>query len=331
VMGISDYLRETEEGIASAATAQVSFRDLLNRPMVDTGPMLDEAAHDLAPSIVLKAPEADDLDAALRTVRQPDEVGELFSPALQTLALGITQRPEVAGELIQLVSNQQLSTAQRLAVIDMLQEMSFSAAAFAPSRPAYLEALRGLIEDSDKRLRRRALGILSRQKDDFTQRRLVAGLQGDAKPLVPTAEAIELLSNDIHADHYPLLRRLAVEAPTRTARVEAIGALAGDPSSADLLSEILADTTEDVKVRQACALVLHAVAPEDGARQARNIVLADDEDDKLRATSLTSLTHSRQSASGDAELVRKAQQLRETSRSRAVKRASSNYLDKYGD
>ena len=107
--------------------------------------------------------------------------------------------------------------------------------------------------------------------------------------------------------------------------------MAGDPSSADLLSEILADTTEDVKVRQACALVLHAVAPEDGARQARNIVLADDEDDKLRATSLTSLTHSRQSASGDAELVRKAQQLRETSRSRAVKRASSNYLDKYGD
>lgn len=330
-MGISDYLRETEEGITSAAAAQVSFRDLLDRPVLEAGPMLDEATQDLATSVVLKAPEADDLDAALRAVRQPDQVRELFSPALQTLALGITQRPEVAGELIQLVSNQQLSTEQRLAVIDMLQEMSFSAAAFAPSRPAYLEALRGLIEDSDKRLRRRALGILSRQKDDFTQRRLVAGLQGDAKPLVPTAEAIELLSNDIHADHYPLLRRLAVEAPTRTARVEAIGALAGDPSSADLLSEILADTTEDAKVRQACALVLQAVAPEDGARQARNIVLADDEDDKLRATSLTSLTHSRQSASGDAELVRKAQQLRETSRSRAVKRASSNYLDKYGD
>jgi hypothetical protein len=331
-MGISDDLRETEEGIRSAAAAQVSFRDLADRPVLEAGPMLDEATRDLAASVVLKVPDTDDLDAALRAVQPTDQVGALFSPALQTLALGITQRPEVAGELIELISDPQLSTEQRTAVMDTLQEMSFSAAAFAPSRPAYLEALRGLVDDTDKQLRRRALGILSRQKDEFAQRRLVAGLEGEEKPLVPAAEAIELLSNDIHADHYPLLRRLAVESPTRSARVEAIEALAGDPSSADLLSGILADTTEDAKVRQACALVLQAVAPEDGARQARNIVLADDEDDKLRAASLTSLTHTGESSSrGDAELVRKAQELSETSRSRALKRASTNYLDKYGD
>jgi len=72
--------------------------------------------------------------------------------------------------------------------------------------------------------------------------------------------------------------------------------------------------------------------PRSFERQARRIVLDDDEDDQLRALSLNALTYFGNPAtqSEDDELARRVESLNSQSRSRSVKKAAAGYLAKRG-
>lgn len=316
---VAEYRRQVEAGVEQAAREQSSFRDMLGarRPRGRR-----------APGVAPAPPAGDDLTAAMAVIEDPDAEEELLSAALQVVGLGIEERPDLVDRLLALVADTSRPADQRVAILNLLQQLSFRMAAFPGKRPLLLETLRGMVDDPDAGLRRRVIGMLAREKDEYVQRRLVEGLTREGEALVPPAKAIQFLGYDVHAEHFPLLRKLVQDPPNRAAKTEAIRLLASDPSAVRLLMGILKDTAEEPEVRRVAATSLQTLAPDKLAAQARRMVLDDDEDDKLRAAVLNSLTFLGDPAKrpSDARLVRQVERLRTQSPSRSLKQASEAFM-----
>jgi hypothetical protein len=322
-MDISEYRRQSEAELEQAARQQPSFRDLLEGSRRGAG--RDAAAASQGSS-------ADDLTAAIAVLRDDEADEPLRSAALQVISGAVDERPELIDTLLEVLRDAARPADVRIAVLDVLQQISFLMAAFPAKRPDYLAALRSIIDDLDAQLRQRAAGILAREKDEYVQRRLIDGLEGRSEALVPTEKAIQYLGYDIHAEYFPLLRRITENPPNPTARTEAVRLLAADPSSTDLLATILSNKDENPDVRRISAIGLQSAAPGRFEEQARRIVLDDDEDDQLQAMSITALTHfaNPEALSRDDELTGRIQQLRTESPSQEVKQATAGYLSKHG-
>jgi hypothetical protein len=326
-MDAAEYRRQYEAELEQAAEEQVSFRDLLEG---STGRPATRRNRGFATTA---GPSGDDdLRAAVAVVGDGKADAQLRSAALQVISIKIDEHPELIDTLLRLLQDSTLPSDQRIAVLNVLQEISFRMVSFPAKRPDYLAALRSIIEDPDAQLRRQAIGILAREKDDFVQRRLIDGLEGRSKALVPAAKAIQFLGYDVHSDYFPLLRRIVEHPPSLVAKKEAVGLLAADPSSKDLLLKILKDKDESPEVKLISAIALQTLAPKEFEEQARRIVLDEDEDDQLRALSLNALTYFANPAamSQDEELTRRVGQMRKESTSRHLKKATAGYMAKYG-
>ncbi len=324
-MDISEYRRQFEAELEQAARQQPSFRDLLERSRRGAGP-------DVAAVASLKPQAGDDLTAAVAVLRAGQADEQLRSAALQVISSAIDEQPDLIDTLLEVLRDTARPADDRLAVLDVLQQISFRMAAFPAKRPDYLATLRSIVDDPDAQLRQRAIGILAREKDEYVQRRLIDGLEGHSEALVPTEKAIQYLGYDIHAEHFPLLRRIVDQPPSNVARTEAVRLLAADPASTDLLATILSNKTESPDVRRISAIALQSAAPGRFEEQARRIVLDDDEDDQLQALSITALTHfaDPEALSHDDELTGRIDRLRTESASREVKQATASYLSKRG-
>ena len=324
-MDVSEFRRRTEAELERATQDQASFRDLLNasRPRRSSGRGLTAAS---------AAPEEDDLTAAIAVVRDGTADEALRSAAHQIIGIGIAERPDLFDGLLDIVRDGTVPTDQRLGVLMLLQQISFRLVLFPAKRPGYLETLRSIVGDPDAELRRRAIGILAREKDEYIQRRLLEGLEGTSKALVPAAKAIQFLGYDVHAEHYPLLRKIVEKPPNQAAKKEAMRLLAADPSSEDLMLRILKDKDEKSDVRRLSAVALQSLAPAKVAAEALRMVADDDEDDALRALLLNTLTYFRDPATltGDDELTRRVEQLQAESPSRQLKQASAAYMSRHG-
>src|SRR5262245_20781954 len=77
-----------------------------------------------------------------------------------------------------------LSAAERLVTLQAVQAAIFWSLEFNAARPEYLAALPQMATDPHEGLRKRALGILSREKDKFAQKLLLDGLQDPPKAVV---------------------------------------------------------------------------------------------------------------------------------------------------
>lgn len=266
---------------------------------------------------------------AMNVLRRPRAGDRQRSAAYGAISAHIVEDPDAIDELLEMLADATSPALRRLDILRLLQQISFRFALFPAKRPAYLSTLRAVIDDKDAALRRRAVSILAREKDEYVQRRLVAGLEGQEKALVPAAKAIQLLGNDVHAEYLPLIRRYVEDPPNQTARKEAIRLLAADEESADLLSTILRDRDEKPDVRRVSAIALEAVAPDVALAESRRIAADVAEPPELRAMALTSLTRS------DDEIASRgyADQivaLAKESPSRQVKKAANAYLAKHG-
>src|SRR5262249_35173350 len=182
-MDISEYRRQLEAELEQAARQQPSFRDLLGRSRRDAGPN--------TPASSQGSPAGDDLAAAIAVLRDGEADEQLRSAALQVISGAAAERPELIDILLEILRDDARPADLRIAVLDVLQQISFRIAAFPAKRPDYLAALRSIIDDPDAELRRRAIGILAREKDEYVQRRLIDGLEGRSEALVPTEKAIQ--------------------------------------------------------------------------------------------------------------------------------------------
>ena len=324
-MDVSEYRRRVEAEAEAAARTQPAFMEILRnaRPSGRAG----EGAFDAS------TPTKDNvLSMALGVIADPDATNDAFTAGLQAMSLEVDDHPELIDTVLEYLGDAGNPPDRRLAVLNLLQEISFRMVGFPAKRPDYLAALRSIVDDPDSQLRRVAIGILAREKDDYVQRRLVDGLEGKSKALVPAAKAIQFLAYDVHSEYFPIAKRIVETPPSRGAKVEAVCLLAADPSAKELLVRILADPREKSEVKMAGAVALQSLDPEEFERQARRIVLDDDEDNQLRALSLNALTYFGNPAtqSEDDELARRVESLNSQSRSRSVKKAAAGYLAKRG-
>ena len=219
----------------------------------------------------------------------------------------------------------------RLAALQSLQAATFSVIEFEPYREDYLAALRELVDDPDAELRQRVLGILSREKDGYVQKRLLEGLQDTSKALVPPEKALQLLSYDVHAEAYPVAREILNAPPNPEAKREALRLLSADANSAPVFEKLMRDKDEDRDVRQISAAALQAVKPKRFQEQAREMLLDDKEYDDIQATALTALEQfgDEKAVGKDRELMERVDELG-NAKSAKVKRTAKRFMSRYG-
>jgi hypothetical protein len=218
----------------------------------------------------------------------------------------------------------------RLAALQSLQAASFAVVQFESCRGDYLAALRAVATDPDPEIRQRVLGLLARENDGFAQQKLLAGLQDPTKALVPPEKALQLLSYDVHADAYPVARKIVSNPPNDSAKHEALRLLAADASSQPLFERLLRDKNETKDIRQLAASALQSMAPEAFQSHARAMLLDKKEYDDIQATSLTGLTQFGNAAkvAKDDKLMERVGSLKKSESSK-LKQGARTFLSKY--
>jgi hypothetical protein len=268
------------------------------------------------------------LDDAVRVLRDIKASRAKREAAARTVGLNIDQDPSKIDDLLDILADPNVPANQRTNILYLLRQISFRSAPFQAKRPEYLATLRGIVDDPDRTLRRRAVGTLAREKDEYVQRRLIDGLEGRDKALVPASKAIQLLGYDVHAEILPLMHRLVEDPPNKVARKEAIRLLAADPAAVDSLVEIVRDKREDPDVRRTAAIALQSIAPDVQLAELRRTALDAAEPAELRAMALTTLTQFDDQRTG-SEMASRVQELGDESSSRQVKQATRAFVSKY--
>lgn len=262
------------------------------------------------------AADGQDNDAALReavVARQRGSAGPARRAAdVDDIVLDLSRQQDLIDVVIGIVRERVEPAPVRRAALAALRTISFRVAIFAAMRPAYLDALRAIVDDPDPELRLQAIETLAQEKDAYVQRRLVQGLRGHAEMLVSAEHAVEFLGYDVHAEHFPILRQLARESTIPAVKERAIQLLGSDPSSGPLLQTLFADKTQAVEVRTASAAALHALSPRHFAPIAARIAVDRDEDDRLRTASVSALDHFTESGSEDPDLLERIRLLQST-------------------
>jgi hypothetical protein len=221
----------------------------------------------------------------------------------------------------------------RLTAVQTMLSASFSDFNFDKCRPDFLAALRSVAADPHIEIRERVLGILARENDGYAQKILLEGLEDPSKELVSPQKALQLLSYDIHAEAYPVARKIVEKPPNEAAKHEALRLLAADASSVPMFEKVLRSKKESVDDRRLAASALNSLAPEKLQQHARKIVLDASEADDLKAASLTAITQFADNAvtAKDRALVKGVDKLKSGKVSPALKRVSKQFLAKYGE
>ena len=277
----------------------------------------------------------EEVTEAIGVIRDREEDAELRAVTLLSIAIAVGQNPESMDLAIGLLTDVREHEVVRLAALQVLQASSFRTAAFGPNRSKFLAALRGITEESDGPLRQRALEILALKREASVQSMLLEGLRDPEKALVSPAKAVQLLGYDIHAQDFGILRDMVQNPPSPEAKLEAVRLLASDPdpTSKALLAERLNDMNESPEVRDASAIALRSQDPAMFEEQAKEILFREVEDDDIRATAITALTHfaDQEALSQDAALTRRVEQLGDQSSSEAVERMAARFLSKQSE
>lgn len=294
---------------------------------------LAEAAASPGPG--LPAPAGEGAEAETDTLLQDltrqisDKSADVSSRihALEALRDAARRSDESVEAVIHLVRDASEPAELRKAALKILQEFRFSSKVLRTKRPEYLEALRWIVDDPDAALREAGLGMLAKEKDHYAQERLIEGLEHPDRALIPEAKALQLLGYDIHVRLFPLMQRIATTTQNALAKVEAVRLLASDPGSSNVLTRIFRNKGEAEPVRRASAVALQSIAPAAFEQQAREVALDDDENDEIRATCVTALSHfaNRAAVSGDDDLRERLERLITRGVTGPLKRAVENF------
>jgi len=258
-------------------------------------------------------------------------VGERVE-AMSQAPLAVCENDESLQAMLKVLRNKDEPVEVRRAALQSLSAAAFSVLAFESCRADYIATLREIVTDPDPLLRRRALGILSREHDGFAQKKLLEGLKDSEKALVPPEKALQLLSYDIHSEAYSIAREIVEKPPSTAAKREALRLLAADATAAPMFEKVLRDKDEMAENRQIAASVLQALRPEKLQEHAREIVLDTKEYDDIQATSLIALTQF-----GDAEAIAEDKTLKKRvdklsdKASTKVKQGARRFIKKYGE
>ncbi|MFO0757687.1 MAG: hypothetical protein U0359_14415 [Byssovorax sp.] len=195
----------------------------------------------------------------------------------------------VFSALLVQIADQSKPPALRSEIISTIQAQSFASPKFGAVRPRWLAALRGLAGDPDEGVRYQALSLLANENDGFVQDLLLKGLRDPSKAALPPESALLLLGSDVHAEVFPIARKLAESAPNDAVRAAALQVLSADAESEALFSKILKDKQEAPEIRRLAITALSKISPLALRKSASELAMASDEHADVVATSLTAL------------------------------------------
>ena len=215
----------------------------------------------------------------------------LRAVALEKSAQRIGADEQLIDRVIDMMNDSALPARLRRAAVRVVQVSSFASPIFPAMRPAYMGALRTLIDDEDRSLSDTAVEYLALSKDEYVQRRLIEGLEDPDREITEPEKAVQYLSYDLHADHFPILRRLVQHPPNEQTRREALRNLGADSDSVGLLQAHLDNREEAPEVRHLCAVALQNLDQPGFQAKANEIIEDDAEDDELKVALVNTLLH----------------------------------------
>jgi hypothetical protein len=163
---------------------------------------------------------------------------------------------------IRQLADPKLPAEARKNAAQVLQAATFLGAQFAPYRADYIVALRTAAIDDDPDLRRFSLDTLVNLDDEFARQKLMDGLRGVGKALVPQAAALGMLARSDHNSATAIARDLLTGTADIATRAQAARVLGSDPSATELLAETMKDKSESREVRRASAVALKGLNPQ---------------------------------------------------------------------
>lgn len=287
--------------------------------------------------------------AALRTsleeipfIREPDAVAkamglfldkeqdvDIRTLAVQKSAVFIAGDAIYITDCLRVLADEAEPASLRKSVLLVLFAFNFSSPVFRSLRSDFMVILRGLLDSPSAELRALAAEELAVNKDEVVQNRLLNGLKGLERPVVPKAKAIQLLSYDAHADYYPVVRQLLQDPDTnKAAKVEAIHALAFDPESKPLLAALFNDRKQAKEIRMSSAVAFQAAHPDEFIELAKPVIVDEKEGKDIRAVSLNALMHHRNAGAvyNDEQFLEKVSQIKDLKSTRELKKLSGQYL-----
>lgn len=323
-MAKSEYKKRFENEINNAETRQKSLLKNLTSPA--TG-LLPQDKVELLTKIAFASNDTE-LRSILAIAADIQEPAQARALALSRLNPSIGDRPGLLKYLIDLLLNKEEPFIVRIQALKVLQQNSFRAAKFKAWRPEFLNALRIILSDDSAELRVSALEILAQNKDEFAERVLIDGLRNSAVALVPPEFAIQLLGNDIHGEHYSLLKEIVITPPNEQSKIEALKLLAADGGSKDFLIPFFTNKAEPAEVRTVAGIGLQNLDPKGFAELAANVILDAGENEQVKAVCINAISQSVDYRLFNGErLQQKVEELNQSSLSEEVRKASGNYLD----
>lgn len=262
---------------------------------------------------------------ALEILRDGDQEERLRAASLKGLVARVSTDEELMAEVIKIIGESKSPTALKHAALTVMQTASIGSPIYQSQRAAYFDAMRGLIEHDDAPVRTSAQEYLALEGDEYLQRRLLEGINEPTKKIAEPEVAVQLLSYDLHADHFPILRKLVENPPNERSKKEALRNLAADTSAKELLLKTLKDGKESREIREVCMAALQAQNAPELASYAKEVILTEAEDDELRATMLNALSYISGAEPLDGEFERQLEHVQETSSSESLKKVYRQY------
>lgn len=261
----------------------------------------------------------------------PSQDAELRVLALTKLRGGILDHGAMQETALEILVDQQDDAVVRMTALNTLQAEAFSSDKFSENKAEFMSSLRQVLGDSNADLRARAAEQLAFEKDEFVQRKLLEEVETGDAFLVNRAKAIQLLGYDLHAEYYPVLRRVVQEEKASvTEKNEAILALANDTNSKELLEDITTDKAMPNELRISGANSLRAQDPYTFETIAKKIVVDEKEDNEMRVLCLNNLLQQSNSErlQEDDGFWDQLRRIKGVRRSPELKKLSRQYLDK---
>ncbi|MEM6765222.1 MAG: hypothetical protein AAF655_09860 [Bacteroidota bacterium] len=162
--------------------------------------------------------------------------------------------------LINILNDADQSIDKKQDALNVLNAISIFSPKLPTTKPAFVNALRGLMANENRNLRLTAFSCLAIMKDEIAQERLkelIVSSEDESAKLVPTHQAIAMLGYDEKALDYDALKEIAKNPPNNQSLIEALRHLPFDADTFNLLQTIMEDDTKPIEARSMLPEILN--------------------------------------------------------------------------
>lgn len=267
-------------------------------------------------------------------------LNEAENPIIRAAALSkiVSQVPDeelLGTSVIKWVQDAKTPKVLRDEALNTLRELSFSGFALFTRRQAFTDALRTLTRDPDLAFRQFAFNFLLAHGDSFAQDLLINQLDNNRTDLLPTVEAIRVLTLNPHGDYLPSVYKVFLNPSTnKETKIEAIAVLGKYLPAKPMIISLLKDKKQTKDIRSIALSTVFANYPSEFAYQVKDIIIDESESDDLKVTAIVMETYKRQSNQEKAmrrlpdDFDKSVKKLSTSSKSSAMRNACALYLDR---